>query len=322
MLSPQAGGVKRRLGGKGRPFWRGALWRALIWAASTLFVEGDESFFGRMGAVLGVLVAAAGAFPAFSQSQAVRIAVHTSLDGEDDAAGRSYIDAVRFAIEEANESGIGPHIEIDTYDDKGTEQGARTAAEKIAASQALVVVGPLFSTSSVAAGPGFEKAGIASIVAASESDRVTDAETTFQSTFKNSDLGVAYGGYLSYALNGRRAAVIFPTIPTGARLPAASGAARNGWASPRPSMALPRRKRAMKRCARLWAIPKSQSLCSACSRMMPGQRSWQYAGRASRRRSWAAPISRTLPSPHRSVASRRSSASRISSRMPCSEPRR
>ena len=162
-----------------------------------------------MGAVLGVLVAAAGAFPGFSQSQAVRIAVHTSLDGEDDAAGRSYIDAVRFAIEEANESGIGPHIEIDTYDDKGTEQGARTAAEKIAASQALVVVGPLFSTSSVAAGPGFEKAGIASIVAASESDRVTDAETTFQSTFKNSDLGVAYAGYLRYALNGRRAAVIF-----------------------------------------------------------------------------------------------------------------
>ena len=76
------------------------------------------------------------------------------------------------------------------------------------ASQALLVVGPLFSTSSVAAGPVFE-AGIASIVAASESDRVTDAATTFQSTFKNSDLAVSYAGYLRYALNGRRAAVIF-----------------------------------------------------------------------------------------------------------------
>jgi len=164
---------------------------------------------GRSIAVLGMLVAAATAFPALGQTQAVRIAVHTSLGGEDDPSGRSYLDGVRFAIEEANESGAGPHIELDIHNDKGTEQGAREVAEKIAASQALLVVGPLFSTSSVAAGPIFAKGGVASIVAASESDHVTDAATTFQSTFRNSDLSVSYAAYLRYALNGRRAAVIF-----------------------------------------------------------------------------------------------------------------
>jgi ABC-type branched-subunit amino acid transport system substrate-binding protein len=165
--------------------------------------------FGRVIAVLGMLVVAATTLPALGQPQAVRIAVHTSLGGEDDPLGRSYLDGVRFAIDEANESGIGPHIELDIYSDKGTEQGAREVAEKIAASRALLVVGPLLSTSSVAAGPAFAKAGIASIVAAAESDRVTDAATTFQSTFRNSDLAVSYAGYLRYALNGRRAAVIF-----------------------------------------------------------------------------------------------------------------
>lgn len=107
----------------------------------------------RVVAVLGVLVAAAMTLPALGQTQAVRIAVHTSLGGEDDPSGRSYLDGVRFAIDEANESGIGPHIELDIHSDKGSEQGAREVAEKIAASQAP--------------------------------------------------------GYLRYALNGRRAAVIF-----------------------------------------------------------------------------------------------------------------
>src|SRR6478736_1316266 len=95
---------------------------------------------GRVVAVLGVLVAAATILPALGQTQAVRIAIHTSLGGEDDPSGRSYLDGVRFAIDEANESGIGPHIELDTYNDKGTGQGAREVAERIAASQALLVV--------------------------------------------------------------------------------------------------------------------------------------------------------------------------------------
>ncbi len=162
-----------------------------------------------MIAVLGVLIAVATTLPALGQTQVVRIAVHTSLGGEDDPSGRSYVDGVRFAVDEANESGVGPRIELDVYDDKGTEVGAREAATKISASPALVVVGPLFSTASVAAGPIFAKAGIASIVAAAESDRVTDAATTFQSTYRNSDLAVSYAGYLRHALGSRRAAVIF-----------------------------------------------------------------------------------------------------------------
>lgn len=164
---------------------------------------------GRVLGILCVLVAATATHPLRAQTAPVRIAIHSTLGGDADPYGRSYRDGVRFAVEEANESGMGPRFEIETYNDDGNEQRAREIAEQIAASPAQVVIGPLFSTSSVAAGPIFARGGIASIVAAAESDRITEGATTFRSIFKNSDLAVWYAAYLRHALDGRRVAVIF-----------------------------------------------------------------------------------------------------------------
>ncbi len=141
---------------------------------------------------------------------ALKLAVVSSISGVFEVSyGRPFLDGVRLAVEEANAAGPGPRILLDIHDDRGTEEGARAAAERIGASDALAVVGPPLSTSSIAAGPAFARAGIASIVTTVESDLVTDHATTFRASFKNSDLGASLANYLRHALGGTRAAVIF-----------------------------------------------------------------------------------------------------------------
>ena len=141
---------------------------------------------------------------------ALKLAVVSSVSGVFEVCyGRPFLDGVRLAVEEANAAGGGPRILLDVHDDRGTEEGAREVAVRIGASEALAVVGPPLSTSSIAAGPAFARAGIASIVTTVESDFVTDHATTFRASFKNSDLGASLANYLRHALGGTRAAVIF-----------------------------------------------------------------------------------------------------------------
>lgn len=137
------------------------------------------------------------------------ISTLTSDGGGEDEHGRWLVEGVRLAIEEANAKAGGPHIELEVYDDRGTEDGTRAAAAKVVASNALAVVGPMFSTSSMAAGPIFAQASIASIAPVAESDLITTSATTFRTIFKSSDVGDWFANYLHYILGGKRAVVIF-----------------------------------------------------------------------------------------------------------------
>jgi ABC-type branched-subunit amino acid transport system substrate-binding protein len=85
-------------------------------------------------------------------AQTARIAVATSLTGSAEFAGRTQIDAVRFAVEEANAAGATPPLELAIYDDHSTEDGARQVAREIVASDALAVVGPSLTVASLAGG--------------------------------------------------------------------------------------------------------------------------------------------------------------------------
>ncbi len=165
-------------------------------------------FFCRGLAAVAVVVLQAFAGPSHAQAP-LKLAVQSVLSGElSQPFGRSFLDGVRLAVEEANAAG-GRRIDLEVFDDRGTEAGAREVAERIAASEAMAVVGPPFSVMSLAAGPIYARAGIASIVSAVESDFVTDNATTFRANFKNSDLGESLAAYLRHALGGRRAAVIY-----------------------------------------------------------------------------------------------------------------
>lgn len=164
------------------------------------------SFFSYLIALHFVLVAA----PLNAQAPALKLAVMASLSGDAAASyGKPFLDGVRLAIEESNAAGGGPRIVLDIVDDRSSDDGAREMAARIVASDALAVVGPMLSTSSLAAGPIFAQAGLVSIVSAVESDLVTQNATTFHANFKNSEVGEWLADYVRYALGGTRAVVIF-----------------------------------------------------------------------------------------------------------------
>jgi branched-chain amino acid transport system substrate-binding protein len=147
--------------------------------------------------------------PSAATAQTAKIAVATSLTGSGQFAGRTQMDAVRFAVEEANAAGATPPLELNVYDDKSTEDGARQAAHEIATSEALAVVGPSLTVLSLTAGPIYAEAGIVSVVPTAHGDRITDNATTFRTVFSTGEIGEALVNYLHYVLGGKRAIVVF-----------------------------------------------------------------------------------------------------------------
>jgi ABC-type branched-subunit amino acid transport system substrate-binding protein len=139
----------------------------------------------------------------------VEIAVSLPLTGEGhESFGQGTLDGIQLAVDEANVGGAGPHIDLKIYDDKSSDDGAKEAAAKIAASRAVLVLGPSYSTSSLAAGPIYAQAGMASLCPTATSDAITDNATTFRMIFKNSQQGEALALYLARVLRGERATVI------------------------------------------------------------------------------------------------------------------
>ena len=137
----------------------------------------------------------------------LEIAVALPFTGEEAIYGQDTIEGVQLAIAEAN-AGAGPHIDLKTYDDRSTDDGAKEVAGQIAASKAVVVLGPSFSTASIAAGPVYAAAGLVSLPPTATADAITKAATTFRAIFKNSDQGGTLATYLSRVLGGKQAAVM------------------------------------------------------------------------------------------------------------------
>ncbi|MBF0562592.1 MAG: ABC transporter substrate-binding protein [Alphaproteobacteria bacterium] len=159
-------------------------------------------------AVLGIGVGLA-PLPVSADTAPAKIAVAVSLTGPNATVDREILDAVRMAVAESNATSAVPQIDLTIVDDHGTEDGAREAARQIAASDALMVVGPGLTTLSVVAGPIYAEAGLASIVPTAYGDAVTANPTTFRPLFSTSEMGEALANYLSHVLGGTRAVVIF-----------------------------------------------------------------------------------------------------------------
>jgi branched-chain amino acid transport system substrate-binding protein len=155
--------------------------------------------------IAGALLAApfAGA-----QSPTAKIAVVMSLTGPGEFGGRPLLDAVRLAVDEANTAGAQPRIVIVEYDDRSDADGAREAARRAGASDALVVLGPASSELSLVACPLYAEAGLAAILGTAHEDTLTANATTFRSVFSTSEMGDALGNYLSHVLAIKRAVVL------------------------------------------------------------------------------------------------------------------
>jgi branched-chain amino acid transport system substrate-binding protein len=162
---------------------------------------------GPVALALGVSLLAAPF--AGAQTPAVKIAVPTALTGSGQFVGRALLEVVQFAVEETNAAGDAPRIELEVVDDRSTAEGARAAAQQIAAGDALVVVGPSLTGSALAAGPIYAEAGIASLPPTAQGDAITNNATSFRAMISAGEMGDALANYLHYVVGGTRAVVLY-----------------------------------------------------------------------------------------------------------------
>jgi len=135
------------------------------------------------------------------------------------------MDAVRFAIDEVNATNAVPRIELTVHDDGSTEQGARDTARQIVAEDALAVIGPSLTTSSLAAGPVYAEQGMISVVPTAHGNAIINSGTTFRTVFSTGEIGEALANYLHHVLHGRKAVVVYRN--NGYGKPLADGFRRN-----------------------------------------------------------------------------------------------
>ena len=145
-----------------------------------------------------------------AQTSVVRIPVIVSRTGPDSPIGIPTLEAVQFAIDEANATGETPRIELEPYDDRSTDEGAREAARQVVADDALVVVGPGTTTSGLAAAPLLGEARIPSLIPYAHGDALLASNpTAFRLVFSASEMGEAVANRLHYILGATRAVVIY-----------------------------------------------------------------------------------------------------------------
>jgi branched-chain amino acid transport system substrate-binding protein len=138
----------------------------------------------------------------------VEIAASISLTGEMSAFGIGSLEGIQLAVEDANANKISPHIDLKVYDNASSPEIARKIAAQVVASPAVLVIGPSNTTTSLAAGPVYAQAGLASITTTATSDLITDNATTFRVLFKNSEQAEMLATYLFRVLGQKRAAVL------------------------------------------------------------------------------------------------------------------
>jgi branched-chain amino acid transport system substrate-binding protein len=142
-----------------------------------------------------------------AQTAAVRIAAIMSRTGPDSSAGSAALEAVQLAVDEANATGETPRIELEPYDDRSTDEGAREAARQVVASDALVVVGGT-TTSALASAP-LLGASIPSLLGYAQGAGGASNPMAFRLVFSAFEMGEAVANRLRYVLGATRAVVIY-----------------------------------------------------------------------------------------------------------------
>ena len=164
-------------------------------------------------ALVAALVWLVGAPRAHADTPTLKIAVQSSLTGVSSAAGNAFLEAIRFAVDEANAAATGPRFELRVFDDASTEDGSRAAASQVVASDADIVLGPARTPLAISACQTYADAGLPIIATTLHANELTKNATTFRTVISTGEIGEALGDYLGRVLRSRRAVVF--TIDNG-----------------------------------------------------------------------------------------------------------
>ncbi|MCA9876448.1 MAG: ABC transporter substrate-binding protein, partial [Thermomicrobiales bacterium] len=167
--------------------------------------------------LLGVLLLVVAAAISLMQKDAPTpsdyvIAFAGPLTGPDGAIGQEQLRAIELAVAEQNaQGGIGGHrLRVVSFDDGNDPERARQVAETIAADDSVVlVIGHKSSSTTIAAAPVYEQAGLAVISSSATADVLTEGEPwVFRSIFTNQVEGAFAAAYARHALGAETASTI------------------------------------------------------------------------------------------------------------------
>jgi ABC-type branched-subunit amino acid transport system substrate-binding protein len=153
-------------------------------------------------------LAVLGKSPAKAAPPAFEIAVQSSLSGGSSLAGNAFLEAIRFAVDEANAAGQnGPRFDLDVVDDKSMEAGSQAAARAIVAGDAAIVLGPARTPLAVSACRIYGQARLPVIASTLHADALTRNPTTFRTVISTGEIGESLADYLGLILRQKRAVV-------------------------------------------------------------------------------------------------------------------
>ncbi len=171
----------------------------------------------------------------------ISVAVVVPLSGDQESHGRSVVNAVRLSFDEVNrQGGIHGHpLQWVAYDDRSDPDIALHQAQVAASSPALAVLGHLWSSTSLAAGPIYKKAHIPAITASANDGNITENNPYYyRATLDNSTQGHILAAYAARVLKNPHASVFYSNQGYGKALLAAfadeyaeqGGTLENQWA--------------------------------------------------------------------------------------------
>jgi ABC-type branched-subunit amino acid transport system substrate-binding protein len=151
--------------------------------------------------VVAVVLALLGAFVAIGTSQRLTYTSIALVVGDEEVGpqgGRERIAAARAAVEAWNDGAPAPRqLRLEVFNDGGDpQQAAQVAQEIVEADRFIGVIGHGLSSTSLAAAPLYEAAGLPAITAAATADDVTaDRQWYFRTVFDNSQQGSGMAVY-------------------------------------------------------------------------------------------------------------------------------
>lgn len=151
-----------------------------------------------------------------SNSDVIKLGAMTPQTGDVAVYGKSALNGYKLAIKEFNagEKVLGKQVELVSYDDKGDDNEAVNAYNRLVNQDKVdAIIGGVISTNTSAIAPLAAREGIPMITATATADEgITDAgDNVFRSCFTDSYQGQKIADFASEDLNAKTAAIVYNT---------------------------------------------------------------------------------------------------------------